>query len=140
MASTRWHNLVEYYGSCISVENTAEVLFDARNNGKGFCYAIDASRVATGNPTLDIGPHTPSFRSFMASLRRSEARGAYFYGFPCDPASELIQPLFIFDVESHEGPNGPVFVLQPNQPRLNTSWLGRLATTRRKEAGIECTP
>ena len=133
MASTRWHNLVEYYGSCISVENTAEVLFDARNNGKGFCYVVDASRVASGNTTLDIGPHTPSFRAFMESRpRRSEAQVTYFYGFPCDPGNELIQPLFIFDVESHEGPTGPAFVLQPNQPRLNTSWLGRIATTEEK--------
>ena len=68
----------------------------------------------------------------MQSSRSTEGRGAYFYGFPCDPGSELIQPLFIFDVESHEGPTGPVFVLQPNQPRLNTYWLGRLATTEEK--------
>ena len=132
MASTRWHKLVEYYRSCISVENTAEVLFDVRNNGKGFCYVIDNRRLASGNTTLDIGPHTPAFRSFMESPRRSEARGAYFYGFPCDPESELIQPLFIFDVESREGPTGPAFLLQPNQPRLNTSWLGRIATIEEK--------
>ena len=132
MASTRWHKLVEYYRSCISVENTTEVLFDLLNNGKGFCYIPDDTCVASGNTTLDIGPHTPSFRAFMQSSRSTEGRGAYFYGFPCDPGSERIQPLFIFDVESHEGPTGPVFVLQPNQPRLNTSWLGRVATTEEK--------
>ena len=134
MAPSQWQKLIEYYRACISVENTAEVKFLRRNNGKDFFHVTQEECISSGSDTLEIDERNPSFRSFIDGARWNKAPSTYLYGFPCYDKDQSIHPLFIFDVELTQGQAANTFVLQPNQPRINTSGLGYLRPEEQREA------
>ena len=134
MAPSQWQKLIEYYRACISVENTAEVKFLRRNNGKDFFHVTQEECISSGSDTLEIDERNPSFRSFIDGARWNKAPSTYFYGFPCYDKDQSIHPLFIFDVESTQEQAANAFVLQPNQPRINTSGFGFLRPEEQREA------
>ena len=134
MAPSQWQKLIEYYRACISVENTAEVKFLRRNNGKDFFHVTQEECISSGSDTLEIDERNPPFRSFIDGARWNKAPSTYFYGFPCYDKDQSIHPLFIFDVESTQEQAANAFVLQPNQPRINTSGFGFLRPEEQREA------
>ena len=78
---------------------------------------------------------TKKLEAFIKHSRwSSQSTVSYYYGFPCyvkdDPRqgydnvrAQIIEPLLIFGVDLVETETGPAFVLQPDRPRINSSFL-----------------
>ena len=122
MSTTRWEKLIDYYRSCVAVENTAEARFEAANDGRDFVHVRDEECISSGTGFLVFGDEDESFRSFMRNSRWDKASPTYFYGFPC-LEGRFIQPLIIFDVEETQSQEGRVFTVQPGRPRINAAGL-----------------
>ena len=134
MAPSQWQKLIEYYSACISVENTADVRFLRHNDGKDFVHVTREECVSSGGDTLAFDEQNPSFRKFIDGARWNKAPSTYFYGFPCLNIKSEFHPLLIFDVELTQGQAGYTGVLQPGQPRINTSGFRFLQPEEKREA------
>ena len=133
----RWQKILEYYRACISAENIADSKFRLANDGKGF-FLVEEECISQRNNILAVDERNPRFRSFMQATRWSTAPAKYFYGFPCQVDNrKMLHPLIVFDVELEQTTDGREFVLEPNQPRPNLSWLGFGITPDEKRQAIE---
>ena len=137
MDMERWQKIIEYYRACISAENTADTKFRTVNDGKDFFLVKEEACISSGDNNLVVDGRKPKFRSFTQGTRWSTAPVKYFYGFPCHFDGSMVHPLIIFDVELDQQANAHSFVLQPNQPRINLSWLGFGTTAQQRKQVID---
>ena len=133
----RWQKLLKYYRSCIAIENSGEVKLQSSGAGVEYLCIPKAEKewIASGIEELRFTKHNKHFDNFFKGSRwRSQGAISYSYGFPCyveeslrrtreGAYEKIIQPVLIFGVDLITTAAGYNFVLHPDKPRINSSFL-----------------
>ncbi|MBU1289956.1 AAA family ATPase, partial [Patescibacteria group bacterium] len=133
--SSRWQNLLKYYGACISVENSGEITLFSFKEGTEFLQVpvMDKEWVASGKERLEFEGQNEKIQTLINGPRWSRSPLSFFYGFPCHIkhieqsrrgwSGQIIQPILIFGVDLIRTETGYAFVLQSDRPRINSAFL-----------------
>lgn len=131
----RWQKLLEYYSSCISIENAGEVILYSSKEGIDFLQVppMEKEWIVSGKEKLEFENQNEKIQAFINGPRWSRNPFSYFYGFPCHIkhieqskqrwSGQIIQPILIFGIDLVQTETGYAFILQSDRPRINSAFL-----------------